>query len=134
MALPSGNAASLVNVGRFITPILLVVGASDVQEAARVDRARRWARLWRVTLPLLRRTLALTVILSVVGSMLAFDQFYIMTNGGPANQTLTVAYWIYDSSFVNFQLGYGAAMSVVLTVILVLITALQLYLLRDQTE
>jgi multiple sugar transport system permease protein len=106
----------------------------DVQEAAQADGAGRWATLWRVTLPLLRRTIALTVILAVVGSMLAFDQFYVMTNGGPNNQTLTVVYWIYDSSFVNFQLGYGAAMSVVLTAILVLITAVQLYLLRDQTE
>jgi len=99
-----------------------------------VDGAGRWGTLWGVTLPLLRRTIALAVILAVVGSMLAFDQFYIMTNGGPNNQTLTVVYWIYDSSFVNFQLGYGAAMSVVLTVILVLITGVQLYLLRDQTE
>ncbi|MBV9362768.1 MAG: sugar ABC transporter permease [Solirubrobacterales bacterium] len=105
----------------------------DVQEAAQTDGAGRWATLWRVTLPLLRRTIALTVILAIVGSMLAFDQFYIMTNGGPNNQTVTIVYWIYDSSFVNFQLGYGAAMSVVLTVILVLITSVQLYLLRDQT-
>ena len=106
----------------------------EVQEAAQVDGAGRWGTLWGVTLPLLRRTIALAVIPAVVGSMLALDQFYIMTNGGPNNQTLTVVYWIYDSSFVNFQLGYGAAMSVVLTVILVLITGVQLYLLRDQTE
>jgi multiple sugar transport system permease protein len=106
----------------------------DVQEAASVDGAGRWVTLRRVTLPLLRRTIALTVILAVVGSVLAFDQFYILTNGGPNNQTLTVVYWIYNSSFVNFQLGYGAAMSVVLMLILVTITAVQLYLLRDQTE
>lgn len=106
----------------------------DVREAAQMDRAGRWVTLWRVTLPLLRRTIALTVILAVVGSMLAFDQFYIMTNGGPNNQTLTTVFWIYNSSFVNFQLGYGAAMSVVLTAILMVITAAQLYLLRDQTE
>jgi len=106
----------------------------DVHEAASVDGAGRWTTMRRVTLPLLRRTIALTVILAVVGSMLAFDQFYIVTNGEPANQTLTVVYWIYNSSFVNFQLGYGAAMSVVLMVILMIITAAQLYLLRDQTE
>jgi len=106
---------------------------NDVQEAAQVDGAGRWVTLRRVTLPLLRRTIALTVILAVVGSMLAFDQFYIITNGGPNNQTLTTVYWIYNSSFVNFQLGYGAAMSVVLMLILMVITAVQLYLLRDQT-
>ena len=106
----------------------------DVQEAAQVDGAGRWTTLRRVTLPLLRRTTALTIILAVVGSMLAFDQFFIITNGGPNNTTLTTVYWIYNSSFVNFQLGYGAAMSVVLMLILVAITAVQLYLLRDQTE
>ena len=64
----------------------------DVREAAQMDQAGRWVTLWRITLPLLRRTIALTVILAVVGSMLAFDQFYIMTNGGPNNQTLTTVF------------------------------------------
>ena len=106
----------------------------DVHEAASVDGAGRWTTMRRVTLPLLRRTIALTVILAVVGSMLAFDQFYIVTNGEPANQTLTSSTGSTTAPFVNFQLGYGAAMSVVLMVILMIITAAQLYLLRDQTE
>lgn len=106
----------------------------DVQEAAKVDGAGRWATFVHVTVPLMRRTIALVTILAVAGSFLAFDQFYILTNGGPNNQTLTLVYWIYSSSFANFQLGYGAAMSVVLMVILMIITAVQLYLLRDETE
>ena len=45
--------------------------------------------------------------------MLAFDQFYIMTSGGPRGQTFTAVYWIYQNSFVSFRLGYGAALSIV---------------------
>jgi multiple sugar transport system permease protein len=120
------------------TMLLLMSGLQsipdDVNEAARVDGAGRWATFTRITVPLLRRNIALVTILTVAGSFLAFDQFYILTNGGPNNQTLTLVFWIYSSSFANVQLGYGAAMSVVLMLILMAITAVQLYLLRDETE
>jgi multiple sugar transport system permease protein len=107
---------------------------NEVQEAAKVDGAKRRQTLFHITLPLIRRNIALVTILAVAGSFLAFDQFYILTNGGPNNQTLTLVYWIYSSSFANFQLGYGAAMSVALMLVLMVITAVQLYLLRDETE
>jgi multiple sugar transport system permease protein len=120
------------------TMLLLMTGLQgipdEVQEAAKVDGAGRVATYTRIVLPLMRRNIALVTILAVAGSFLAFDQFYILTNGGPNNHTLTLVFWIYSSSFANFQLGYGAAMSVVLMAILMLITAVQLYLLRDQTE
>jgi len=85
----------------------------DITEAAQVDGSGRFNTLLHITLPLLRKTIALSLILSVVGSMLAFDQFFIMTGGGPQNQTITVVYKIYNTSFVSFDLGYGSAMSVV---------------------
>jgi multiple sugar transport system permease protein len=72
--------------------------------------------------------------MSVIGSYLAFDQFYIMTQGGPQNATITVVYWIFENSFTNFKLGYGAALSLVLLAILLVISVAQLYLLRDSTE
>ena len=68
----------------------------DVYEAARVDGAGWWRTLRSITLPLLRPTLALMLILSVTGSILAFDQFYILTNGGPDNSTVTVVLAIYS--------------------------------------
>lgn len=120
------------------TMLLLVVGMQAIPEefyeAAKVDGADRWARLRYITLPLLRRTFALALVLSVIGSFLAFDQFYIMTHGGPQNQTMTVVYWIYNNAFTYFKLGYGAALSIVLLVILVIISIVQLYLLRDTTQ
>ena len=69
-------------------------------------------------LPLTRRIMLLTTLVSAIGSMLAFDQFYIMTSGAPRGQTFTAVYWIYQNSFVSFRLGYGSALSVVLTLII----------------
>jgi multiple sugar transport system permease protein len=121
-----------------IVMLLMTVGMqaipSDLYEAATVDGAGAWARLRCITIPLLRRTFALTLVISVIGSYLAFDPFYIMTSGGPNNQTVTVVYWIYDMSFTYFRLGYGAALSMVLLLILLVISAVQLYLLRDTTQ
>ena len=103
---------------------------TDLIDAAKLDGAGAFARFRRITLPLIRRTLALALILSVTGSVLAFDQFYIILRGGPRNQTLTAVYWIFNQSFVSFKLGYGAALSVVLLLILVVLSIVQLGLLR----
>lgn len=115
--------------------ILLLTGlqgiSTEVQEAARVDGATSWQRFRRITLPLMRRTIALALILSIAGSMLAFDQFYIISDGGPQNSTITTVFWIFSQSFISFRLGYGAALSMVLLVILVTISVIQLRLLRN---
>ena len=119
------------------TMILLLSGMQaipdEIYQAAMVDGATYWGRLLHITMPLLRRTFALALVLSVIGSYLAFDQFYIMTRGGPQNQTITAVYWIFNNSFVSFKLGYGAALSLVLLVILTLISVAQLRILRDDT-
>lgn len=138
---PGATAAIVVMVTwktAGFTMLLLLVGLQAIPdefyEAAKVDGADRWARLRYITLPLLRRTVALALVLSVIGSFLAFDQFYIMTHGGPQNQTITVVYWIYNNAFTYFKLGYGAALSIVLLAVLVTISVAQLYLLRDSTQ
>jgi multiple sugar transport system permease protein len=118
--------------------ILLMTGLQsvphDIIEAAHIDGANRFQRFMKIRLPLIKRTLALALILSVAGSMLAFDQFYIISNGGPRNSTLTAVYWIFSQSFVSFKLGYGAALSMVLLVILVAISLVQLWLLRTRED
>src|SRR3954454_4333933 len=115
--------------------LLLLAGLQsiplEVEEAAGIDGAKRWQTLRYITLPLLRPTLALVLVFSVAGSLLAFDQFYIMTNGGPNNSTITAVYQIYRVSFVQFHLGYGAALSVLLMVVLAGVSAMQLLLLRN---
>ncbi|CAM5761919.1 sugar ABC transporter permease [Labrys miyagiensis] len=117
------------------TMIILMSGLQSIpgelHEAAKIDGANPIARFCHITLPLMRRSLALALILSVSGSILAFDQFYIILRGGPSNQTLTAVYWIFNQSFVSFKLGYGAALSMVLLVILVVLSLVQLRVLRN---
>lgn len=103
----------------------------EVNEAARIDGAGRWQAFRHITLPLLRPTLALVLVFSVAGSLLAFDQFFIMTSGGPNNSTITAVYQTYRTSFIQFELGAGAAMSVLLMVALAAVSALQMLLLRN---
>jgi multiple sugar transport system permease protein len=116
------------------TMIILLTGLqsipTELSEAARIDGASRWQRFRRLTLPLMRRTIALALILSVTGSVLAFDQFYIMTSGGPQNRMISVVYYIFNQSFVSFHLGYGSALSIVLLAILIVLSFVQLRLLR----
>jgi multiple sugar transport system permease protein len=118
------------------TMVILLVGMqaipADLYEAARLDGAGWWAQVRHVTIPLMRRTFALALTMSFIGSFLAFEQFFVMTRGGPFNSTITVVHWIYRASFTYFKLGYGAAMSVVLLLMLLVLSAVQLYLLRDE--
>jgi multiple sugar transport system permease protein len=101
-----------------------------VIEAAMIDGASPWRRVRRIIIPLAMRSIVLATLISAIGSMLAFDQFYLMTGGGPRGQTFTTVYWIYQSSFVRFELGYGAAQAVLLMVVITSGTALQLWLSR----
>ena len=114
--------------------ILMVAGiqaiGKDIMEAAMIDGAKGFIRLRRIVIPLAARSILLATLISAIGSMLAFEQFYLMTGGGPRGQTFTSVYWIYQNSFVRFDLGYGSALSVILMVVIMSGTALQLWLTR----
>jgi len=115
--------------------MLLFVGAiqavpTDVTEAAEVDGAGYWQRVGRVILPLTLRTVLLVTLVSVIGSLLAFDQFYIMTAGQPQNETATSVFYVYLNSFPYLKLGYGAALSLILTIFILTFTIVQLLVSR----
>ena len=118
--------------------LILLVGlqsiSTDVYEAARIDGANRWQTFFSITLPLLRPSIALVLILSVTGSLLAFDQFFILTKGGPDNSTVTVVQLIYREAFFRQDLGTAAAMSVVVLVALLILNLVQFRLLRRGQE
>ena len=119
-----------------LTMMLLMAGMqgipTELYQAAEVDGASWWQKEWRITLPLLRRNIALALIISVIGSFLAFNQFYILTEGGPGTSTQPVVMWIYEEAFVQYHLGYATAGAVALVIVIGIISAAQFYLLRDR--
>ena len=76
------------------------------------------------------RTVLLVTLVSVIGSLLAFDQFYLMTAGQPFNQTATSVFYVYLNSFPFLKLGYGAALSLILAFIILIFTITQMILTR----
>lgn len=105
---------------------------AEVYESAALDGAGWWAKELLITVPLLRRTIAMALIISVIGSFLAFTQFYILTKGGPGSETTTVVQYIYNRGFVQLQLGSASALSIALVIVVGLITAVQFWLLRER--
>jgi multiple sugar transport system permease protein len=115
--------------------MILFVGAiqaipREITEASLVDGASYWQRVTRVTLPLTLRTVLVVTLVSVIGSLLAFDQFYIMTAGQPQNETATSVFYVYLNSFPYLKLGYGAALSMILALTILAFTVVQLLLTR----
>ncbi len=106
----------------------------DLYEAARVDGASGWQEVRHIMLPLLRPTLVLVSLFLVTSFYLGFDQFYILTRGGPLNQTASVVFWIYDMAFVRFKLGYGAALSLILLALLIVLNGLQVRLRSNPAD
>jgi multiple sugar transport system permease protein len=99
--------------------------SEDVYEAASIDGSVGIHRFFRITVPMLRPIIFLVVVLGTIGTLQIFDQVYIMTAGGPLNQTTTINYLIYQSSFTNYNFAYGSAMAVVLFVLILVLFLFQ---------
>jgi multiple sugar transport system permease protein len=115
--------------------MILFIGAiqaipTETIEASMVDGASYRQRVARVVLPLTLRMVLLVTLVSVIGSLLAFDQFYIMTAGQPQNATATSVFYVYLNSFPYLKLGYGAALSMILALTILIFTVVQLLLTR----
>lgn len=105
----------------------------QVYEAASVDGAGKITQFFKITLPIIRPQVALALIMSVIGSVLAFEQFLIMTKGGPAQSTTTVVHYIYNTSFKYFKMGYGSAITMALLLVLGLLSLVEYKFLNDPT-
>jgi multiple sugar transport system permease protein len=97
----------------------------DVYEAAALDRASRWTTFWRVTLPALRRTVVLVVMLQTAAQLQIFGQAQLLTGGGPGGATRTMVLFIFESAFARWELGYATAAAEILFLLIVLITLTQ---------
>ena len=84
----------------------------SVYEAAKIDGANGWKTIWGITVPLLRPTIIMTFIMSINGTLQLFDESVNLTKGGPANTTITMSHYIYNTCFINVpNFGYASAMS-----------------------
>ena len=119
--------------------LLMLVGLQgipeEMYEAARIDGASKWQIFRTITIPLLKPTLALTTVMCVTGSLLAFEQFYILTKGGPDNSTITVVQLIYNVAFQGpNNLGVAGALSVIVLGGLILINIVQIRAFSKKVE
>jgi multiple sugar transport system permease protein len=104
-------------------------------EAARIDGVSGWVVMTEITLPLLKPTFVFLVVFSSIGFLRIFDQVFNMTTndpGGPLNATKPLVLMIYDTAFNGYDMGYAAAQTVVLFTVLLLVSLLQLRLMRDR--
>ncbi|WP_328544129.1 sugar ABC transporter permease [Streptomyces europaeiscabiei] len=106
----------------------------EVEEAAEIDGTGRWQRFRHVTLPMLKPTLFLVLTLGLIGTWQVFDQIYVMSRGEPAKTTMTPAFLSYQSSFTDNEWGQGSAIAFILFAIIVAMTLLQRFVLRDKDE
>jgi multiple sugar transport system permease protein len=101
----------------------LVTIPKDQTEAAMIDGANRWQLFLHVTFPMLRPITTIVITMAMVNSFKAFDIIYVMTRGGPARTSETLAVTMFRETFTLFRMGYGAAISVILSVIVIAVSA-----------
>lgn len=99
----------------------------SVYEAARIDGATPLQAFFKITVPLLKPTILLTTIMSVNGTLQLFDESFNLTNGGPGNQTITMAHYIYNTCFVQTpNFSYASALSILILVIVAVLSFFQM--------
>ncbi len=99
----------------------------SVYEAAKIDGANGWKTFWHITVPLLRPTIIMTFIMSINGTLQLFDESVNLTKGGPANATITMSHYVYNTCFVNVpNFGYASAMAFVIFIMVAILALINL--------
>ena len=135
LALPAIMLTSLWQGAGFQMVVLLAglqAIPAELYEAAAIDGAGRWQRFWHITLPQLRNTLIFVVLVTTILAFRLFDQVQIMTQGGPHNATTTVMFEAVQAAFTRQQVARGAAMTVVLFLLVLSISVLQRRVARQE--
>jgi multiple sugar transport system permease protein len=126
-----------INIWRYTgyTALLFYTGLQSIPEhlyeAAKIEGATQWKMFRSITLPLLRPTLVFVLVTSVIGSFQIFDTIAVTTQGGPGTATRTIVWYIYQEAFMSMRMGYASAMSTVLLLGLVLVTLVQMRVMRS---
>lgn len=110
----------------------LIALPSELYQAAQLDGASGFRRFFSLTLPLLRPTILFALVLVTIYSLQIFDSVFVMTDGGPANSTATIVWYIYRNLFTYSNVGYGATLSFVMLIAILMLTLIQMRLLRGR--
>jgi len=134
------NMVILADVWK-VTPLVVLLTLAALQtiprnlyEAAVVDGAGRWYSFWRITLPLLRPTLAIVLVIRTMDAFKVFDIIYIMTSGGPSDGTKVIAYYTYLEAFSYLRFGRGAALAYLMTFFIAVMAFIYIRLVSRETE
>ncbi|HEY7088051.1 MAG TPA: sugar ABC transporter permease [Tepidisphaeraceae bacterium] len=126
IAMPSLALMSLWGVGNAM--VIYLAGLQDVPkelyEAAEIDGAGVWGRMWNVTLPMLSPVIFFNLIMSIIGVLQNFDAPYIMTGGGPTRATYFMALYLRDCAFLYLRMGFASAMAWIMLVIVLILTGI----------
>lgn len=125
-----------INIWRHMgyTALLVFAGLQsipkDMYEAGAIDGATEWRMFWNLTLPMLRPVLVFVLVTTIIGSFQVFDVIAVTTKGGPVDATRVIIWYIYDFAFARFKMGYATATSIVLFAVLVVVSIVQMRVLR----
>jgi len=131
---------AIVGIWRFIGFYLIIFLAAlqaipnELHEAARIDGASNFQIFLKITIPLLKPTIFLSMVLSTTQSLQIFSQIFVMTKGGPANASRTIVYYIWQKGFSELQMGYAQAMVVFSLIMLLVVTQLYKKLFQPSEE
>jgi multiple sugar transport system permease protein len=146
LRLPSQNwlftlpilAVSFANVWRGTAFSMLVYTAAlneipkDITEAAEVDGAGGWRRMWHITLPMIRRSIGTNLMLNTLQTLSVFGLIWVMTRGGPGDKSQTLPLFMYKQAFQNSMIGYGTAVALLLLLVGSLFSLVYMRLLRTE--
>ena len=135
LAMPSIIAmAAWRNLG--LAMIVFLAGLQTIPaqlyEAAAIDGAGRWQAFRNVTLPLLRPTILFLVVITTIGYLQLFEEPFVMTEGGPLDQTLSISMYMYQQGFEFFKQGYAAAIAWILFILVAIVAVVQIRVLRSE--
>jgi multiple sugar transport system permease protein len=131
-------AVSFANVWRGTAFSMLVYSAAlneipqEITEAAEVDGAGGWRRLWHITLPMIRRSIGTNLMLNTLQTLSVFGLIWVMTRGGPGGRSQTLPLFMYEQAFQNSLIGYGTAVALLLLLVGSLFSLVYLRLLRTE--
>jgi multiple sugar transport system permease protein len=131
-------AVSFANVWRGTAFSMLVYSAAlgeipkEITEAAEMDGAGGWRRMWHITLPMIRRSIGTNLMLNTLQTLSVFGLIWVMTRGGPGNRSQTLPLFMYEQAFQKSMIGYGTAVALLLLVVGSLFSLVYMRLLRSE--